>query len=303
MECKQYVDQWIKWKMHTFQKRKRVIKYIRSKKPYERYQVDLVELAKELNMKDRFKYLLTWVDHFSKYAWAIPIWNKEAAPVRNALAQVFISGYPKYLQSDNGKEFTNQTFESYLENIEVEHILGSPYHPQSQGAIEAFNKTIQRALSAAYDNIIQEKVTWDLELNLWQFMHFYNCCRKQTTTEEIPKHVMDNFNDKSLMEKVAIATEKSRKRHLERNEYKESDVVLLTNWISKINIKKPYFKREKPKKGTKHQRAERHDIKGIVTKVKHQLCYVKIIDIVNEREDIEVGQEIRVPYDCVIKLN
>ena len=39
-------------KNFTFQKRKRVIKYIRSKKPYERYQVDLVELAKELNMKD-----------------------------------------------------------------------------------------------------------------------------------------------------------------------------------------------------------------------------------------------------------
>ena len=63
---------------------------------------------------------------------------------------------------------------------------------------------------------------------------------------------MDNYNDKSLMEKVAITTEKSRMRHLERNEYKESDVVLLRNWISKINIKKLYFKREKPKKGTKH---------------------------------------------------
>ena len=30
---------------------------------------------------------------------------------------------------------------------------------------------------------------------------------------------------------------------------------------------------------------------------------LKIIDIVNEREDIEVGEEIRVPYDCAIKLN
>ena len=77
---------------------------------------------------------------------------------------------------------------------------------------------------------------------------------------------MDNYNDKSLMEKVAIATEKSRKRHLERNEYKESDVVLLTNWISKINIKKPYFKREKPKKGTKHQRAESREQRDMILK-------------------------------------
>ena len=30
------------------------------------------------------------------------------------------------------------------------------------------------------------------------------------------------------------------------NGYNEGDVVLLTNWISKFNIKKPYFKREKP---------------------------------------------------------
>ena len=59
-------------------------------------------------------------------------------------------------------------------------------------AIEAFNKAIQRALSAAYDNIIQEKVTWDLELNLKQFMHFKICSWKYTTTEELLKHVMEN---------------------------------------------------------------------------------------------------------------
>ena len=79
--------------MHTFQKRKRVIKYIRSKKPYKRYQVGLVELAEELNMKDRFKYLLILVDHFSKYAETNPIRNKEAIPIIVELAQVFINEY------------------------------------------------------------------------------------------------------------------------------------------------------------------------------------------------------------------
>ena len=69
---------------------------------------------------------------------------------------------------------------------------------------EAFNKTSQRPLSAVFDNIIQEKITWDWELNLLKFIHFYNCSRKHATTEEIPKHVMDNYNNKSLMEKVPI---------------------------------------------------------------------------------------------------
>ena len=50
-------------------------------------------------------------------------------------------------------------------------------------------------------------------------MQFYNCCRKITTTEVMQKHVIANYNDKSLVEKVAIVTKDSRKKHLERNKY------------------------------------------------------------------------------------
>ena len=60
---------------------------------------------------------------------------------------------------------------------------------------------------------------------------------------------MDNYNDKSSMEKVAITDwEVKEVTPQERNEYNEADVVLLTNWISKFNIKKHNFKRKKQKK-------------------------------------------------------
>ena len=36
------------------------------------------------------------------------------------------------------------------------HILGSLYHPQSQGAIEVFNKIVHKFFSFAYDNAKQE---------------------------------------------------------------------------------------------------------------------------------------------------
>ena len=62
-------------------------------------------------------------------------------------------------------------------------------------------------------------------------------------------------------------------------------------------------KREKPKKGTKNQRTEKHDIRGVVIKAKLQIWNVRIIEIINQREDIETQQEIRVSYGCVIKLN
>ena len=71
---------------------------------------------------------------------------------------------------------------------------------------------------------------------------------------------------------------------------------------SKLTLRNPTPKIE-TKETTNHQRTERHDIKEIVTKAKLQICYVRIFEIVNEREDIEAQQEISVPYDCVIKLN
>ena len=40
--------------MHKTHKKKRVVKYIRTKRPYKRYQVDLVEISAELNLKIKF---------------------------------------------------------------------------------------------------------------------------------------------------------------------------------------------------------------------------------------------------------
>ena len=64
---------------------------------YERYQINLVELSRELNINGKIKYLLTWVDHFSKYSWALPIKNKDAVAVRKTIAHVFIRGYRRIL--------------------------------------------------------------------------------------------------------------------------------------------------------------------------------------------------------------
>ena len=98
-----------------------------------------------------------------------------------------------------------------------------------------------------------------------------------------------------LMEKIAISTENSMKRHLERNEYNEGDVVLLTNLIWKLTLRN--------QKKELSIKTEIYDIKGVVTNTKHQIFYVGIIEIVNEREEIKAQQVIRMPYVYAIKLN
>ena len=50
-------------------------------------------------------------------------------------------------------------------------------------------------MSAAYDNAKDEKLDWDLEMILFNFLHYYNYKREHTTTGKIPKYVLDNFNN------------------------------------------------------------------------------------------------------------
>ena len=57
------------------------------------------------------KYILTDIDVFSKYAWAIPVKNKGGPEMKNAfelLFQMSKSGKPDKLQTDAGKEFVNK---------------------------------------------------------------------------------------------------------------------------------------------------------------------------------------------------
>ena len=111
---------------------------------------------------------------FSKYAKAILIRNKEAITFRNVIANFFIWRYPEMSQTDNWKEFTNSKLKSYIKGIGIDHIFGAPYHPQSQSAIEASNKAIQRK-KLLHMIMSYKKDEWDFELNLFQFLHFYNC--------------------------------------------------------------------------------------------------------------------------------
>ena len=49
---------------------------------------------------------------------------------------------PKILHTDNGAEFKNKLIKPYWEGKGINFVNGTPRHPQSQGAIETFNKTV-----------------------------------------------------------------------------------------------------------------------------------------------------------------
>ena len=58
-------------------KRLRIVKHIRSNSRFARYQADTVELDNRITHNHVFSYLLTIVNHFSKYGFTYAISDKK----------------------------------------------------------------------------------------------------------------------------------------------------------------------------------------------------------------------------------
>ncbi|XP_042900956.2 putative uncharacterized transposon-derived protein F54H12.3 isoform X1 [Parasteatoda tepidariorum] len=107
----------------------------------EQFQIDLVDMQSLAKFNNGFKYLLTCIDCFSKYAWAIPIKDKSAKNVLPALKTIFRERKPEKLQSDKGTEFTNKLIQQYLKNLGV-HFFTTNNETKSS-IVERFNRTLK----------------------------------------------------------------------------------------------------------------------------------------------------------------
>jgi transposase InsO family protein len=47
------------------------------------------------------------------------------------------------LLSDNGAAFVSDPLRQYLKNYHIQHVRGAPYHPQTQGKIERYHRSMK----------------------------------------------------------------------------------------------------------------------------------------------------------------
>ncbi|TKR69578.1 hypothetical protein L596_021718 [Steinernema carpocapsae] len=93
-------------------------------------------------------YIVVLIDHFSKYLAAVPVPNKSAATVAQAITTEWILkfGPPSRLHSDQGTEFCNEILKFLCDSFGVIRTTTSPYHPQGNGVTERANRSILAAL-------------------------------------------------------------------------------------------------------------------------------------------------------------
>ena len=95
------------------------------------------------------KYLLTFIHHFTKYSEAIPIQDMTAETCARAYATHVIArhGTGSVLVTDQERSFTSVFFKEACKILGIKQGKTSEYHPQANGTIERYHKTMNQWLS------------------------------------------------------------------------------------------------------------------------------------------------------------
>ena len=112
--------------------------------PNEQWQCDLIDFSGLKKHNKDMTFVLTVIDVFSKVAFAEPLKNKTSLSVIEGLKKVFKKAgrVPRKLQTDKGREFTNQKVQAYLKERGVGHFV-SENDDIKCGIVERFNRTLK----------------------------------------------------------------------------------------------------------------------------------------------------------------
>jgi len=103
-----------------------------------------------------YLYLLTMLDRRTRWPEAIPMRSISAQTVATLFLENWVSrfGVPKRVITDQGRQFESQLFAEILKKMGTQRLRTTAYHPQSNGMVERFHRTLKsslRSLSTSHD--------------------------------------------------------------------------------------------------------------------------------------------------------
>lgn len=162
-------------------------------------------------------YLSTVLDDYSRFiiAWELCSTMKSTDVTQTLdlaleTAKIETGVMPKLL-SDNGPCYIGNELADYLDDQDMKHIKGKPLHPQTQGKIERYHRTMKNIIKLEHYYSPDE-----LRYRLKEFVEYYNHHRYHESLDNLtPADIYFGRKEKRLREREQIkrTTINRRKRN------------------------------------------------------------------------------------------
>ena len=93
-----------------------------------------------------YRYVVTFVDRFTRWIEAVPVSGITAEEIAFALINTWVSrfGVPLELVTDRGKQFESQLFKNVSKLLGFQHFRTTAYNPSCNGMVERQHRTLKK---------------------------------------------------------------------------------------------------------------------------------------------------------------
>ena len=151
------------------------LKPLKASYPLELVHMDFLRIG---GKHDKNANVLVITDHFTRYCQAYVTSNQQATTAAKVFINQFVTnyGYPERILTDQAQAFNGKLYEAMCKEAKIKKIRTSPYHPQTNGQCERFNRTLMTMLGALPE---EDKINWQDWVST--LVHAYNCTTTRVT--------------------------------------------------------------------------------------------------------------------------
>ena len=118
--------------------------------PFDRVGVDVIQFPRS-HLGNQ--YAVVFVDYLTKWPEVFPTPDQSVATIANLMVREIVSrhGLPSEILSDRGQAFLSGLLKEVQQLLGYKKLNTTAYHPQTDGLVERFNRTLTSMLAKTVD--------------------------------------------------------------------------------------------------------------------------------------------------------